>query len=272
MARFDWYQATIAAPPEEVGEALRVHLPGGEGFRAGPGRQNYHHSMAVLNGDGETLAMVLHGGPNGNPNAYASGHNAERFAQTVRRLWPDQHKVTRLDSCEDLRGDYASIRDRCRQLATPAGVTGYEHAAHDGDKGCTDYLGASTSRVQHRCYEKGKQMAARAKRGEAVPLDWVRLEVQWRPDKGARVVAASVSPDEVWGVSPWVRSIAREIIGRCPDRLRAQPKLLTDFERTHAAMLVQYGPHLSRLYAKEGGADGFLFRLLSDLRLSGDRS
>lgn len=270
MARFDWYQGTIDAPAEEIGEGLRTSLPGAEAFRAGPGRQNYHHSMAVLNGDGETLATILHGGPNGNPNAYASGGNAEAFAATLRKLWPDQHKVTRLDSCEDLRGDYSAIRDRCRLLAAPAGVTGYEHAAHGEEKGSTDYLGASTSRVQHRCYEKGKQMAARVREADAVPLDWVRLEVQWRPDKGGRALAASVSPDDVWGVSPWVRSIAREVIGRCPDRLRAQPRLLTDFERTHAAFLLQYGPHLTRLHFKEGGAQGFLRRLLSDLGLEQD--
>lgn len=261
MPRFDWYQATIAVAPQQLGEALLEHLPTAVGFQPGRGRQNYHHSMAVLDADGETLATVLHGGPNGDPNAWASGDRAEAFASVLRQLWPDAHRVTRMDSAEDLHGDYPAIRDRCRALAAPSGVSGYEIAAHGPEKGSTDYLGAKSSRVQHRCYEKGKQMAALVADPSAISLDWVRLETQWRPDKGGRSVAARASAAEVWGASPWVLAIARELIGLDTPRLRAQPRLLTDFERTHAAMLNQYGPHLGKLLAKAGGLD----RLLGDV-------
>jgi hypothetical protein len=265
MSHCDWYQATIAEAPQRVGEALLAELPGAHGFEAGRGRQNYHHSMLVLDSDGETLATILHGGPNGDPNAWASGDRAEGFATVLRRLWPDAHRVTRFDSAEDIHGHYPTIRDRCRALAAPSGVSGYEIAAHGDEKGSTDYLGAKTSRVQHRCYEKGKQMAALVADPASVPLDWVRLEVQWRPDKQARDVAASVSAGEVWGVSPWVQAIAREVIGTDPDRLRSRPKLLSDFDRCHAAMLRQYGPHLGNVLAKEGSPSAFLARLMVDL-------
>lgn len=265
MPRCDWYQATIAERPERLGEALLAELPGARGFEAGRGRQNYHHSMLVLDGEGETLATILHGGPNGDPNAWASGDRAEPFADVLRKLWPDAHRVTRYDSAEDLHGHYPTIRDRCRALAAPSGVTGYEIAAHGDEKGSTDYLGAKTSRVQHRCYEKGKQMAALVADPALVPRDWVRVEVQWRPDKQAREVAAMVSPGQVWGVSPWTQAIAREVIGHDAERLRSRPKQLSDFDRCHAAMFRQYGPHLGDVLTREGSPSAFLARLLADL-------
>lgn len=265
MPRCDWYQATIAEAPQRVGEALLAELPGAYAFEAGRGRQNYHHSMMVLDGAGETLATILHGGPNGDPNAWASGERAEAFSGVLRKLWPEAHRVTRYDSAEDLHGHYPTIRDRCRALAAPSGVSGYEIAAHGDEKGSTDYLGAKASRVQHRCYEKGKQMVGLVADPSSVALDWVRLEVQWRPDKQARDVAATVSPGEVWGVSPWVQAIARELIGSDPDRLRSRPKMLSDFDRCHRAMLNQYGPHLGKLLVKEGSPSAFLARLIADL-------
>lgn len=265
----DWYQATIAEAPELVGELLLHELPGAYSFKPGKGRQNYHHSMMVLDAEGETLATVLHGGPNGDPNAWASGDRAEGFAAVLRKAFPDSHRVTRFDSAEDLHGHYPTIRDRCRALAAPSGVSGYEIAAHGSEKGSTDYLGAKSSRVQHRCYEKGKQMAGLVADPSTVPADWVRLEVQWRPDKDARSVAAMVSAGEVWGVSPWVQAIARDLIGTDPERLRSRPKPLSDFDRCHAAMLNQYAPHMGKLLKKEGSTAAFLARILADLERLG---
>lgn len=262
MARLDWYQATIPERPQAVGEALLAELPGAYGFEAGRGRNNYHHSMMVLDADGETLATILHGGPNGDPNACASGEQSEAFAAVLRRCWPGVHRVTRLDSAEDLHGHYPTIRDHCRVLAAPSGVGGYEIAAHDTGKGSTDYLGAKASRVQLRCYEKGKQMAGLVADPSTVAADWVRLEVQWRPDKQARIGASSVSADQAWGVTPWVQAIARGVIGTNPDRLRSRPKELSDFEKCHAALLYQYGPHLHKYRERVGSDAAFVAGLL----------
>ena len=268
MPHFDWYQATIAVAPQTLGEALLDALPGAHGFKAGRGRNNYHHSMAVLDSDGETLATVLHGGPNGDPNAWASGERAEAFAEVIRRLWPEAHRPTRIDSAADLLADYPTVRDRCRALAAPSRVSGFEIAAHGPEKGSTDYLGSKSARVQHRLYEKGKQMAGLVVDPSTVPANWLRLETQWRPDKSARAVASTVTPGEVWGVSPWVQAIAREVIGTNPERLRSRPKLLTDFERCHRAMLTMFGPHLTALFARHGNdAEAVGRLLLADLEV-----
>ena len=268
MPHCDWYQATIDEYPQTVGDALLRELPGAIGFEAGRGRQNYHASMRVHDADGETLATILHGGPNGAPNAWASGDRAEAFSAVLRKCFPNVHRVTRFDSAEDVYGDYPTIRDRCRALAAPAGVSGYEIAAHGDEKGSTDYLGAKTSRVQHRCYEKGKQVAPLAQDPSSVPLNWVRLEVQWRPTKTARDPAAVVSADQVWGVSPWVQAIRREVIGAQVERLRSRPKMLSDDDICHAALIRQYGPYMSRLRIKEGSDAAFLTRLIADIERS----
>lgn len=256
MPHFDWYQATISVMPEMVGEVLLSKFPGVHGFEARPGKNNYHHMMLALDTDGETLATIQHGGPNGHPNAFASGERAHEFAGLVRDVFPGKHLVTRVDSAEDLHGHYLTLRDRCRMIAASSGVTGgHEWAVHDNAKGSTDYIGSKTSRVQHRIYEKGKQLLALAKDPASIRIDHVRLEVQWRPDKHARSIASTVTPEQVWGVSPWVRTIARDIIGSNPDRLRARPKLLSNFDRCHRAFLKQYGPHIRQLRARSSSWD-----------------
>lgn len=265
MTLCDWYQATIDEHPQAVGEALLEGMPGASGFKVARGLIGYHSAMLVLDDAGETCATILHGGSNGAPNAWASGERAEAFAAVLRKHWPDAHSVTRFDSAHDFRGHYPTVRDQCRALAAPRGVGGYEIAAHSTDKGSTDYLGAKTSRVQVRLYEKGKQLAAIVEDPTAIDLDWLRLEAQWRPDKVGRLIAARVSSDEVWGASPLTQAIAREVIGADPERLRPQPKPLSDFDRCHAAMIMQYGPHLSRLLVREGSPTAFLARLLVDI-------
>lgn len=264
-ARFDWFQATVAEAPEAVGEALLERMPGAHAFDHRRGRQNYHHSTLLLDSEGDTLVTILHGGPNGDPNACASGRLAEPFADIVRELWPEQHRVTRLDSAVDLHGDFYALMERCRAIGAQAGVSGRAILPDDPEQGATYYMGASTSRVQQRLYEKGKQMAGLSVDPSAVARDWVRFETQWRPDKQARCLAATVTPDQVWGVSPWLRSIAAEMLGIDADRLRAQPQLLTTFERRHAAMIAQYGNHLRDLLDREGSPEVFLSKMLADL-------
>lgn len=265
MARFDWYQATIEASPEAIGNALLERLPGAVGFESGRGRNNYKASMMVKTADGDTLATILHGGFNGAPNALASGEAAEAFSHIIREMWPDAHRVTRLDSAQDVTGDFETMRATCRAIGADCGIKGFSYTPDNADEGATYYLGATSSPTRSRLYEKGKQMRAQVVEPQSVPADWVRFEVQWKPVREARLTAALLTPDQVFGVSAWTKRAAVELFSANPDRFISQTRLETTFERRHRSMLAQYGNHLRDLVGREGTPEAFLSRLWADL-------
>ena len=207
---------------------------------------------AVEPATGDTLATVLHGGPNGAPNALASGENAPQFADLLRRLWPQAHRVTRCDSAEDVRADFRPMHAACRAIAALQGVKGESIVPDDLGDGSTYYMGARSSATRLRCYEKGKQMAPLAVDAATCPPDWVRLEVQWKPVRDARVIAAGLTPGEVWGVSAWTRAVAVELLASNPDRIVVRPRLRTSYEARVLALHTQYGALLDEMFARHG--------------------
>lgn len=251
MPHFDWYQATVEAHPRELAEAL-MELPGAVEMVAGRGRQNYHNSMRITTADGDTLATVLHGGPNGAPNALASGEHAAGFADLIRRLWPEAHRVTRLDSAEDVRADFRPMHAACRAIAAAQGVKGESIVPDDLGDGSTYYMGARSSATRLRCYEKGKQLAPLALDPATCPDDWVRLEVQWKPIREARVTAATLTAGEVWGVSAWTRAVASQLLASNPDRIVVRPRLRTSYEARILAMQTQYGGLFDEMLSRHG--------------------
>ncbi|WP_235605818.1 replication initiation factor domain-containing protein, partial [Rhodanobacter thiooxydans] len=72
--------------------------------------------------------------------------------------------------------------------------------------GRTQYLGASSSAVRARLYEKGKQPEFR----HLSRFDLCRLEIQVRPAKDAKDAYSKLSALEVWGASKWTRQLASE--------------------------------------------------------------
>lgn len=265
MAFFDYCGATIDASAEELGEGLMALLPDAHGFEAGRGSKNYTASMKIRRADGDVVATVLHGGQNGAPHAYASGANAPAFVKAVRDAWPDRHRVTRLDSAEDLLGDFAPMLETCQAIAAGAGIKG-KHTYEDGaDAGRTYYMGARTSPVFGRLYEKGKELRSKVADPSLIPPDLVRFEIEWKPVREGRVIAAKIEPDQVFGVSAWARDAAGMLFGANPDRFVSQTRLLTDDERSYRAMLRQHGRTLLRAFARAGSAEQLGRNLISDL-------
>lgn len=264
MAHFDWYQATIDEFPQVLTEAL-MEMPGATELVAGRGRQNYHHAMSVVSPDGDILATVLHGGPNGAPNARGTGENAEAFAAIIRQHWPQAHRVTRLDSAEDVRADFPAMHAACREIAARHRIKGHSRIPDAAADGSTYYMGAESSPTRFRCYEKGKQVASSAVNPAEVPQDWVRLETQWRPIREARETAATLSAGEVWGVSNWTQHIARQLLDANPTRFISQTRLKTSYEARYAAMLHQYGGLIGEMHVRLGSWSAVAEQLSIDL-------
>lgn len=253
--RFDWYQATIPENPIVLVESLLERLaPGGEVID-GRGRHNYHQSFTIKTAGGERAALVLAGGPNGHPNATASGNNTENFVSHVRESWPE-HRVTRVDAAEDFcaPGSFERIEEVCRKVAAEFDVKGCSFVPDDIADGRTYLLGSASSDVRVRLYDKTAETRRHlpAERAKEVPEDWSRLEVQVRPRKDFKSVAALVPPEAAWGFAAWTSRLASVAMNLDVPRIKMNAARESDDQRAYRFMVMQYGPMLLRLFQDLG--------------------
>ena len=147
-------------------------------------------------------------------------------------------KASRVDVALDFRGvPFAFLSALC---GTPSKTI----RNADADKGDTDYFGSRQSRHFVRVYEKGKQM------GLDALADWVRVEVEVKPDKPAgRVAAMTATLPELVRSGRVGRSVA-DAVGLEPEALKmgaAVQRVPHDLLKRLAHMRRQYGATLREL-------------------------
>lgn len=250
--RFDWYQATVAAHPVELAEILRSELAPGGVIEPGRGRFNYHQSLTIKSADGDRKAVILAGGPNGDPNVSASGESTPEAVQALRAHFP-AHRVTRFDAAEDFIqvGSWEVLERVCRGVAVECEVKGRAVVPDDISEGRTYYMGAPSSDVRARLYEKTAQVRKTLPecRWHEVPEGWNRLEVQVRPKHPAvREYSATLTPEQIWGFSGWSLELAKRALDLNVERLHAQIKRESDDQRALRVMCQQYANVLSRMH------------------------
>jgi hypothetical protein len=258
VARFDWYQATVPVPLGDLVERL-FDLDTGVKITHAKGHQGYAHT-AVLVGESGTVARVMHGGTHTHPHAMLSGEMAQPGAELIRFAFPD-HSVTRADACEDFGDEGAFDRiqphllDVARAHRVKVGTAGDHLLTMDGR---TVYLGAPTSAVRLRLYDKAAEMRSRLAadpvRLGAVPQHLTRLEAQVRPQtRESRRQFATIEPMEVMGSSAWLRALWSLVAG-----LELNPVQVgkgyrqSDDQRAYSYLLAQYGGLLQRMAADLG--------------------
>ena len=259
--RFDWYQASIPnARPEVVMEAIAKSDYYGDWEQIRP-MKNYDAAAAFVVGN-ETKFKIHYGGQNEEygPNVVGSGACAQVLADVVRERFP-VHRVSRLDSCEDYyhRDAYDYLRKlalkigkqhrvQCREIVKPL---------TDSDDGRTLYLGSQTSAVSMRIYEKGKQMQT--------DTEWVRAELQVRPQKDQKSLMAMLNPTEVWGLAKWSHEMGIQLGKRDLKRVDAQVYQPSDHERAYRFMLKQYHRVLEAMLATHGSPEAVGAQIFYDL-------
>jgi hypothetical protein len=252
--RFDWMQATVREDAAEVSDVLAGTLGGG--LEAGRGLNGYHRSNVVKR-EGETLARVLYGGPNGWPHVIATGAATDDVVPVVRAAWPDMHEVTRMDSAQDFdqSGGYDKLHAVMLEVAEAAGLSVTEiESTRNGVRSRTTYLGAPSSRIRVRLYEKGK--FERQEGREGASEDWFRLEAQIRPTgQNARRNASILDAAEAWGTSRWTRQLAQLAMGLDVEPVTMQARREPDYMRAIRALQAQYGATLQRALEVEGSWD-----------------
>ena len=261
MAAFDWYQATVRAPVDDLLEAL-----GGRservGLAHGRGHHGYAHSTVLEAVDG-FRATVWHGGIHAYPHAVLTGDAAQPGAEIIRAAFPE-HFVTRADAREDFAdaGAFDRILPQLLEVAKGHRVKVDTRGDHLLTlEGRTVYLGAPSSACRQRLYDKAAELRAKFASDPVklaqVPEHLARLEAQVRPQtQEAKRAFATIEPLAVMGSSAWLREVWQRVAGLDLEPVQVgKPWRQSDDERAYAYLLAQYGGLLKRVCVDLGTWD-----------------
>lgn len=254
MAKWDWAASTVDGhSAEEVAGAV---LGGFELADLAPGKPmyGYENSAQVVRG-GRVLALILWGG---NPGVHVIG-TGENAPHVWEALKPFPHRPSRVDACEDWveAGLFERLSGQLIGYAVGHRIKIDQRGDWITGQGRTLYLGAPSSPVRLRLYEKGWK--------EGADPNWVRLEVEIRPQGDARAKVACWVPGDAFGASQWLVGALRAIgWGHLEKRAVGTVRKRTDSERARFHMLRQYGATLES-WADELGSWEALAACLSDV-------
>ena len=251
MVRFDAYSATTQAlfPSQVVPWLMEA---GGQSIQQGRGFHTFSDRVAVRNHAGDEIGAVMWGGKQGRRiMVEVKGESTPEIVQKLRSEAQD-HRCTRVDSCVDIERPGAFEELLAPVMEVKAKHRLYGERRGDWDQphlGRTQYLGANSSTVRARLYEKGRQPEFRHLHRD----DLVRLEIQVRPMKDAKDVYSTLSPLEIWGASKWTRQLAEAVLSEAvnphpPGTVRKE----SDMDRKLRWMVKQYGPTLVQLFSDLG--------------------
>lgn len=263
---FDAYCATVYAHPLLILDHLEQGLldAGFEPQRQdGPPVRFYANNTLLVDGEGTRLLQVRHGGQNGNPFVEAKGAVSPVVAATLRQHF--EHSPARVDSAHDLSGPdvFQQLRSLAHRYEAKGLKIDYAGAAHDHpDRGTTIYLGSRKSQAFVRIYQKGlKHAEEMGLAPHEIPdelRNWVRVELECKPDKKpARERVAALSPDALWGVSPWTALFANEALLIDAKRVQMNERKESNQDRAMRFLVTQYGPTILRQVERLGSWERF---------------
>lgn len=245
--RFDWYQGTVEMSSMNLVD-LASSVLGDEPPLLAPGRNGYARGWEIRKA-GSRSAVVFEGGRHAHPHVTASGEDAPSLAQFLRGS-PEVHRVSRADVCvdTDTPGAFEDLCDSLRDIArTSALKATLMHNPDSTEAGATYYVGGTASEVRARLYEKGKQLP------DAGRPDWVRFEVQIRPQKERKGWAAAASEWDLLGSSHWSRRFAAERLSAAPEAPPKRSERISDLEGALRTLSTQYGRRMLELLELHGG-------------------
>ena len=273
--RFDWYQTTILDDPssaidtiKKLGHELRQCDGLAKAYR-------YQQGWQVLHRESGLAATIMAGGNHGTVHAFASSDSTDAFVDLMRSEYQGRHLVTRMDAAQDFydQGAFVKLRRTCKRVATAhrLGFQGIQDRLNP-HAGRTQYIGSKKSDHFGRLYEKGWEVANKCtaafpgfnsgmlstvfdtSTGQDVkPEDWVRLELQVRPQgEQARTVAAEATPEQAWGFTSWSHELAKEALELDLERIYIRARKISKDEESLRWMCKQYGAMLGRMQADYG--------------------
>ena len=243
---WDWSATTHAGRDGVVNDLLdavgaRVALPG-------KGLQGWSASVRGYDADGYQLASVYFGGGRQDVHVVSTSGVADQARRAV--LGADaEGRTSRVDTRVDTLMPFDALTRVCEAAAGQKALITRVESLRDGESlGRTLYVGAPTSAVRVRVYEKWLESPGQYEEGTN------RVEVQLRPPSRGKGLVSSWTPLETFCASQLTRRLAAEL---GPDvahpaslqKARATP----DLERTLESMAQQYGPAVERWFSVSGG-------------------
>lgn len=273
-AVFDWYQGSAFVDVDTLRGILSEAAVGAEWQDLERVPHGYGYGFRLSDVDGRVVD-VWAGGSHHNPHFVASGPTAQIVCDLVRSELAGQHAVSRADPCIDYAtpGAYDVLQDVALQVAREHRVKVDTRGDHLLTKeGRTIYLGAPTSHVRLRVYDKAYELQTKFANMpevlETIPAELARLEAQIRPKTPeAKRLAATASPVELFGAAAWMRVLLGKVAGLEIEPFQAGPVWRkSDDDRAYAAMLAQYGNMLLRRLQDLGDPECVGRQIFDDLR------
>jgi hypothetical protein len=239
---------------------LVADLDDGRGINRDPGPavRHYGQHVQLKNWKGNVLASVFWGGANVKPNVEGKGSFAPAVARILRDL--GEHRPSRADVKRDATapGLFPTLRLNALDLSKRLGIAFQELANHCPDKGDTVYLGSRLSQAMLRIYQPGlKRAQEEGRTGDMITPEErnaVRIELEFKPQKDrAKTVAATLSPDQLWGVSPWIAEFVGEAFAMNVQPISISERRESNRNRALRYMAGQYQAHLADLLRECGG-------------------
>lgn len=253
--RFDFYRASFKSgtDAEQVINHMALQNPYGD-IADGRPRMGYEACTTLRTEDGDRWADVLHGGANG-VLIETSGDVSPEVVGVIRSAWP-VHAVSRADVCEDVIADEPGLFERLHPalqsvVARHGRVQAVTVRADRSEEGSSYRIGSRTSETFIRVYEKPEQLVATKQGDNSLKLyfgRWVRAEIEAKPQKDNRYVAAELEPEQYWGLSRISRQVSEAVFALSIGKTGVVDyKELTTKERQRRSLVKQYGNTLSEL-------------------------
>lgn len=261
---WDW-----SATTHEGGTGVVDDLLGAMGARLavdGKGLQGWAHSVEGFDADGYSVGRVYYGGGRDDVHVVSTSSAAQASRAAVL-AFDGEARTSRVDTRVDTLVPYEDLARLCEEAADVYGsrVTVMESRQRGESLGRTLYLGAPTSAVRVRLYEKWLESPGEYVEGTN------RVEVQLRPPSNVKGRVSSWGPAETFCASRTTRALAERLgDDLAPEASLHVRKGTPDLERTLEVMADQYGPAVERWLASSGGnVDAVVDRLLR--RVEGSR-
>lgn len=262
--RFDWYAATVEVAPGDLLDIASTLLADERPVLV-QGRNGFAHGWE-LRREGSRSAVIYAGGAAEFPHIVGTGSDADGVARVVRKHLP-AHQVARADVCvdTDTPGAFSLLLQGLRDVVGVA--TAYMIQPDRASDGATYYVGAKTSEVRARLYEKGRQLPEQGR------PDWVRYEVQLRPQKERKRWAGIAPANDLLAASRWSRAFALRTLGIAATAPPTRSERVSDLEGAISAMCQQYGKRLLELLEAHGGdVEAFSLDLLHRAQNGGQKA